>query len=789
MGIAPAQVVFSQEASPTASASTVAAQDNISAIAVPLATNADPRAYLPLIRVASNPDTPIDIGNVSIVFVQRKINNGGSVYYAAGKDMPGVGAHSRVRPANPGKLLVRKPNGSIVTLVDGANPTAASLDLIDVNGPEVSYDGDKIVFAGLPNGTYRDNGPAQNTNAWRIYVINVDGTGLKQLTQSDQNLNLGAAGLPGSLQGYDDFDPVWLPDGRIAFVSTRYPAFAHYSGVRATNLYVMKADGSEMKRITAERNGADRPLVDPLTGRIFFSRWWRNHRFAWNDMSTVNNPNGGYVYKDGLSAERSTQLSGGDYADMLWRNAWQPAAINPDGTNVAMWSGWMRDEEANHIYGGTFLPNGNLVANFFPMYNMTEAAGFGGLRLYTRGGNRYTPLMGITDLTGSYVSTNPNSYGVYKGQYYTEPEALSNTQLIVSMAKNTQQDYGLYVTNIDGSNRTLLYDNPGTAELRARVIRSRPQPPLLSDKITQTPSLLPPSANGPYDIDGTFVFNALNVYGNGPVDMEIVSAPPVGSASKIRFFIDHQRSAEGSYPNLDWPILLDEMPISPAGVVVNQTAPANVSLFEQIRDKNNQVPLTIGDGGTNLNGDGAAHVAGMNYGRTGEVSRCIGCHAGHSMIPVPANDADAQWSNLAPGATVAVSSSRDPNYNRGVNDRRVMKGEIWRYWTATSAQNQWVELRFPVPVIVRNVRLYNPRQGDEANSSLQVRSTNVKLFNNGNQVANKTSGALSVSGTDVTFADVTATVVRVEITGMSGTFYGSQVASIGEIEVIAKGAP
>lgn len=42
-----------------------------------------------------------------------------------------------------------------------------------------------------------------------------------------------------------------------------------------------------------------------------------------------------------------------------------------------------------------------------------------------------------------------------------------------------------------------------------------------------------------------------------------------------------------------------------------------------------------------------------------------------------------------------------------------MKGEIWRYWTSAPGQqtNQWVKLIFPVPVIVRAVRLYNPPPG------------------------------------------------------------------------------
>jgi hypothetical protein len=319
------------------------------------------------------------------------------------------------------------------------------------------------------------------------------------------------------------------------------------------------------------------------------------------------------------------------------------------------------------------------------------------------------------------------------------------------------------------------------------LVQARPLPPIIPDKITQTPSLLPPSENGPYDKDGTFVFDALNVYGNAPVDWELVNAPPVGSAAKIRFFTDFQRHSPGSFPNLDWPILLAEVGVNADGSVRHNSAPANISLFEQIRDANNKVPLTTDLGDNN----GAAHVAGMNYGRTGEVSRCIGCHAGHSMIPLPGNIEDAKFSNVAPGAAVSVSSSRDSRYNIGVNDRRVRKSEIWRYWTTPNGQqqNQWVKLTFPVPVTVRKVRLYNPRFGDEANSSLQVNSTRVTLYSDAagtQQVGSQTTGGLSVDGTEVSFSDVKTRVVKVDITGMSGTFYGMSVASIAEIEVIAR---
>jgi hypothetical protein len=117
---------------------------------------------------------------------------------------------------------------------------------------------------------------------------------------------------------------------------------------------------------------------------------------------------------------------------------------------------------------------------------------------------------------------------------------------------------------------------------------------------------------------------------------------------------------------------------------------------------------------------------------------------------------------------------------------------IRRYWTSApgQAQNQWVELVFPVPISVRNVRLYNPRQGDEANSSLMVNQATVRLYSDSAgsvEVANATTGQLSVSGTDVPFDDVQVRVVRVELDNVTGTFFSSRVASLAEIEVIAKG--
>jgi hypothetical protein len=740
------------------------------------------------------------IGNYAIVFVSRKIPTNGSVYYSQTGSMPGVQPYSRFQVAAPGKLIIREANGTLRTLIDGANPTAASLNLIDFSAPDVSYDATKIVFAGLPQGTYSQHAVGA-PGAWRIYMINVDGTGLKQVTFSDRNINLSQFGsVASSFTKYDDTDPVWLPDGRIVFSSTRWPSFGMYGAALTSNLYVVNANGTNLHRITAERNGAERPVVDPLTGRIVYSRWWRNFRLGTNNMATMVAPEGGYIMKDGICAlsrqGAECQEAGG--LSNLERNSWHLATINPDGTGLAQFAGRSMStfvgEEINHAYGGAFAPDGSFYANFFPMMNGTEAAGFGGIRHYQRGANGYTPVIGITTRDESvlqFANTNPISYGVYVGNYAADASVLPDGTLLISWAANVAQDYGLYTINADGSGRALVYDNPGTTELRAKPIIARALPPIIPDRVTQVASQLPPLAQGPYDVDGTFTFKALNVYFNAPVDTNIISAIPVGSANSIRFFVDHQRSQQrGSFETLDWPILLSEAPINPDGSVT-VTSPANVPLFEQIRTKSPgySIPLT----GRGISPDempGAAHVAGLNFGRTGDVATCVGCHAGHTMIPVPANPVDAQWTNLAPGATVTYSSLHTslPNGNGAVDRKvklRIAYNNHHRYWLSREGQNpntQWLQLTFPVPVTVRTVRLYNIPATE---SSIKVLNTTVRLYSDAagtNQVASTTSGALSENGTNVAFNDVMARVVRIEFNSVNGS-----TAGLGEVEVIARG--
>ncbi|MDR1594836.1 MAG: hypothetical protein LBS43_10215 [Prevotellaceae bacterium] len=155
-----------------------------------------------------------------------------------------------------------------------------------VNWFDLSFDAKKIVFD-FKKGA--DEG-------YRIYEVNVDGSGLRQLTFPEPNeAELVKNYRRGYHHGTDDMDPCYLPDGGIAFVTTRCQFGVlcdSGDGFTVKNLYRMNGDGSAMEALTCSPLSEATPTLLP-DGRILYHRWEYVDKAAGNCKALwAVNPNG-----------------------------------------------------------------------------------------------------------------------------------------------------------------------------------------------------------------------------------------------------------------------------------------------------------------------------------------------------------------------------------------------------------------------------------------------------------------------------------------------------------------
>ena len=115
-----------------------------------------------------------------------------------------------------------------------------------VRDPQVHYDGRKILFSYRPAGT----------DFFHLYEINVDGSGLRQLTAGE----------------FDDYEPTYLPDGDIVFVSTRCRRWVNCWMTQVGVLYRCDADGGNIRAHLGQHRARQHALGLP-DGRILYTRW------------------------------------------------------------------------------------------------------------------------------------------------------------------------------------------------------------------------------------------------------------------------------------------------------------------------------------------------------------------------------------------------------------------------------------------------------------------------------------------------------------------------------------
>jgi hypothetical protein len=158
-----------------------------------------------------------------------------------------------------GNLYKLSPISPVGVVTPITNFTGAS-----ISDPAVSFDGKKILFSMRPPG-----------GVWRnIYEINADGSGLRQVTSG----------------GGHDFDPLYLPDGRVLFTSTRANEMDEYNHALSATLYTCDMDGSNLERVSYNQSDDFDPELLP-NGRVMYTRW--EHFGTFNRFPLfVTNPDG-----------------------------------------------------------------------------------------------------------------------------------------------------------------------------------------------------------------------------------------------------------------------------------------------------------------------------------------------------------------------------------------------------------------------------------------------------------------------------------------------------------------
>jgi hypothetical protein len=478
-----------------------------------------------------------------------------------------------------GGLYVFTPDnagGQLRCVVDSSQGMILSADL--------SYDGKEVVFAWKKGGLVLCNPVAHiedidrsvSDNNYQIYRVNIDGTGLTQLTSGPHN----------------NLDPCWLPDGGIAFISDRKPAFAYCYVVTSPVVYRMDRDGQHPRRLSANYLMDFTPSV-LNDGRIIYTRWE-------------------YVDRPACPIQS------------LW-------TINPDGTGVTGYYG-------NRVISpGTFMdaqpvPGTNQVIAIATNHN-GSCRGVVVAIDPSHGANAPESVRNLTPETDIYVHRmggGPFGNGMLDtGQElaYEKPMAIDSERYFVS------RHGALQIRTFDGDVATLLTPQDGMGFYCAQPIRNDPVPPMLTGGPMDRKAILP--EDGSVRGDWATVFMQ-DVY-NG-LEPEVQR----GEIKQIAVIQEMEKSTHSPQNNLNpngsgmrnIASFGFQFPLVSCGATY---APKQVWGFADVKPDGSaafRVPAEVPLYFLAMDSEGRAvqRMRTFTHFMPGEVQTCIGCHADRNSV-------------------------------------------------------------------------------------------------------------------------------------------------------------
>jgi cytochrome c553 len=456
--------------------------------------------------------------------------------------------------------------------------------------PDISYDGNKVLFAYCRHYSHLADVADKTSKSslpedafYHIFEMNVDGTGVRQLTRGR----------------YDDFDARYLPNGRIVFLSTRkgtalqagkYSATAtvdatcpdsyvrcgggNHRPVAVFTLHTMDSDGGDLCAISAFENFEWTPAVAG-DGRILYARWDYIDRFNGHFMS-------------------------------LW-------STDPDGTNTQLVYG-NYTTQPQCIFEARPVPCSNKLV-FTATAHHSITGGSLALLDRSRGSEFDRP---ITRLTPEVCF--PETEG-WPESYYAHPWPLAEQYHLVSWSdrklpahrlmapddpNNPTNACGLYLYDTFG-NLTLLHRDPTISSVTPIPVVPRPRPPASPSMVDWTTA-----KQGAFLIQD--VYEGLQGVELGQVaGLRIVGVPPKVQPQMNAPSLGVSREDPGKF-------ILGTVPVEADGSAHFQV-PSGIPLFFQA-----------------LDGDGLAiqTMRSLTYVQPGETLACVGCHEHRDTAPPPA---------------------------------------------------------------------------------------------------------------------------------------------------------
>ena len=442
--------------------------------------------------------------------------------------------------------------------------------------PELSYDGKKVLFA------YTDIAAEERdrlryrqwteNNTWKIFEVNVDGSGLRQLTDGKTN----------------DFDPCYLPSGRIAFITERRGGYGRCHGrpVPSFTLYSMNPDGSDIVTLSSHETNEWGPSVDHH-GMIVYTRW--------------------------------------DYVDRGFNQAHHPWLTTPDGRDPRVIHG-------NYAASPSHRPHFEITVRSVPgshKYSATAAChhgqAYGSIVLIDPkipDDNKMGPVKRITP-DQLFPESECRVHGGPAD--YAGPWPLSEYFYLVvycpnsNSAAGTRNNYGIYLLDAFG-NKELLYRDENISCLDPMPLRARTMPRVVPHATMVGRPLLPGEKYTPVDpatLPKTGIIGLVNVYDSTlPLPKEpITHLRVVQLLPKTTPYADNPKIGHGRQKSARR--ILGTVPVAKDGSAYF-ALPVNVPVYFQALDSA---------------GLAVQSMRSATYIKPGEILICQGCHEQRHTAP------------------------------------------------------------------------------------------------------------------------------------------------------------